>query len=68
MMGWRGKNGSREMDWNVLKSPGGVRRARMGALEMELGARHTTKAHPQPLGHQHPDIQLSELEQCGWIP
>ena len=68
MMGWRGKNGSREMDWNVLKSPGGVRRARMGALEMELGARHMTKAHPQPLGHQHPDLQLSELEQCGWIP
>ena len=43
------------MDWNVLKSPRGIRRARMGALEMEFGARHMTKAHPQPLGHQHPD-------------
>ena len=40
MMGRRGKTGSREMGWNVLKSPGGVRRARMAALEMELGTRH----------------------------
>lgn len=55
MMGRRGKTGSREMGWNVLKSPGGVRRARMAALEMELGTRHMSKAHPQPLGHQHPD-------------
>lgn len=68
MMGRRGKNGSRQMDWNVLKSPGGVWRARMGALEMELGARHMTKAHPQPPVTSILTQTLSELEQCGWIP
>lgn len=64
-------DGEEGQDWEqgdgleCVENPGEVRRARMAALEMELGTRHMSKAHPQPLGHQHPDTDSLSWSSVG---